>query len=198
MKRVLLGLMSAVLILSLALIVTACNKSGDDNASEAQEEVQTEEKESEETGPAVVHSITDIDTEDMNDQPLQIESVTLFDDGSVALVPMEDLKRNAESNNEIKDGAMHPFEDIGKVSQLYLVRFGNGGYRTLIALMDDGTLAALSAKELINDHIVVVMPNVTGRDNYKSVEQREDESAFSVVGITEDDEEIELDFSLDF
>ncbi|MBR0308523.1 MAG: hypothetical protein IJH92_06485 [Mogibacterium sp.] len=200
MKKVLLALLSAALILTLALFVTACNNGSDDAGTDSQEETaQTETEEPEETGPSAVQSITDIDTEDMNDIPLQIESITLFDDGTVALVPLEDLKRNAESNNELKeDGAMYPFADIGKVKELYLVRFGNGGYRTIIALMDDGTLSAMSAKELIDDHIVVVMPNMTGRDNYVSVEQTQDEFAFGVIGKTEDGEEIELDFSLDF
>ena len=84
------------------------------------------------------------------------------------------------------------------MKDVYLVRFGNAGYRTVICLMEDGTLSALSAKELIEDHITVVWDNLTGRDTYVSVEQTEDEDAFGVLGITEDDEEIELDFSLDF
>ena len=83
---------------------------------------------------------------------------------------------------------------------MYLVRYGNGGYRTIICLMDDGSLSALSANELIKDHITVVWDKLTGRDTYVSVEERlsEDEDAYGVVGITEDGEEIDLDFSLDF
>ena len=105
--------------------------------------------------------------------------------------------------NEIKDDktdAIYPFDEFGKVKDIYLVRFGNGGYRTVIALMEDGTLSALSAKELIEDHIAVVMPNVSGRDNYVSVEEikDEDEESFRVIGKTDDGEEIELDFSLNF
>ena len=64
--------------------------------------------------------------------------------------------------------------------------------------MDDGTLSALSAKDLIEEHILVVMPILTGRDTYVSVEQREKEDGFGVVGITDTDEEVELDFALDF
>ena len=111
---------------------------------------------------------------------------------------MEDLLKNAETNDEIKDGAMYPFADIGKVKDIFLVRYGDEGYRTLICLMDDGTLAAMSAKELIEDRIAVVMPNMTGRDNYVSVEQTEDDGYYGVIGITEDEKEVELDFSLDF
>ena len=200
MKKKLLGLLITLLITVLALGMSACG--GDDKENEAAADASqsgTEETQvPEEEGPEAVDTITDIDTEDMMDIPLQMESITLFDDGTVAIVPLDDLKRNAESNNELKDGAMYPFEDIGKVSKIYLVSFGNGGYRTLIALMDDGTLSALSANELIQDHIVVVMPNMTGRDNYTEVKQVKGEDAFSVIGVTEDGEEIELDFSLNF
>ena len=161
-----------------------------------------EQEESRKKEPAVevVKAIEEIDTEDMEDLPLQIESITLFDDGTLRIVPTEDLLKNAETNNEVVDGAIYPFEDSGKVKDVFLVRFGNGGYRTIICLMDDGSLSALSANELITDHITVVWDNLTGRDTYVSVEERpsEDEDAYGVVGITEDGEEIDLDFSLDF
>ena len=64
--------------------------------------------------------------------------------------------------------------------------------------MDDGTLSALSANELIEDHIFIVMDRLTGRENYVKVKEVTYDDAFGAVGITEDDEEIDLDFSLDF
>lgn len=200
MKKILTIILTLMLISAMALTLGSCgSKDGETEPEETQTE-QTETEETEEPEAAeVVKTISDIDTEDMHDMPLQIESVTLFDDGSVMLVPLEDLKKNAETNDELdENGAMYPFADSGKAKDIYLVRFGNGGYRTIIALMDDGTLSALSAKELIEDQIAVVMPNVSGRDNFVSVEQKEYEDGFGVVGKTEDGEEVELDFSLDF
>jgi hypothetical protein len=139
-------------------------------------------------------------TEDPAVLPHQIESVTLFEDGTLRIVPTDDLLKNAETNDELVDDAIYPFADSGKVKDVFLVRFGNGGYRTIICLMKDGSLSALSANELINDHITVVWDNLTGRDTYVSVEERlsEDGDSYGVVGITEDGEEIDLDFSLDF
>lgn len=191
MKRKLIVLL--VTIMAMAMALAGCGGSG--GSSEGGEAKKSQEKTETAT---VVKTIDEIDTEGMNDEPLQLESVTLYDDGSVRVVPLDKVKEIAETNDELKDGAAYPFKDIGKVKDIYLVRFGNGGYRTLIALMDDGTLSALSAKDLIEEHILVVMPNLTGRDNYVSIEQRENEDAFGVVGITENDEEIELDYSLDF
>ncbi len=182
-------------MMALAMMLAACGaKAGEEPA----EEPVPEEETVEEPAVEVVKTIDEIDTEDMNDIPLQIESITLFEDGTLMIIPTEDLLKNAETNDELMDGAIYPFEDSGKVKDVFLVRFGNGGYRTIICLMDDGSLSAMSAKELITDHITVVWDNLTGRDTYVSVEERKSEDAFGVVGITEEGEEIDLDFSLDF
>jgi hypothetical protein len=198
-RKRLLGIVSLFLMLTLAMMMTACGSKteAEPEAEEPQQEVAEEEAE-----PAIeaVKVIEEIDTEDMVEVPLQIESITLFEDGSLRIVPTEDLLKNAETNNEVVDGAIYPFADSGKVKDVYLVRWGNGGYRTIICLMKDGSLSALSANELIKDHITVVWDNLTGRDTYVSVEERpsDEDDGYGVVGITEDGEEIDLDFSLDF
>ena len=200
-KKKLMRSLSILLILALAMMLAACKaKTGGDDGTAEEEVVQEEVTEEEQPVVEVVKVIEEIDTEDMPDIPLQIESITLFEDGTLRIVPTEDLLKNAETNDELVDGAIFPFEDSGKVKDVYLVRFGNGGFRTIICLMDDGSLSAMSANELINDHITVIWDNLTGRDTYVSVENRlsEDEDAYQVFGITEDEEEIDLDFSLDF
>ena len=207
-KKRSLGLLALLLMLVLAMMLAACGA----KASEEPVPEEVPEETVEEPAVEVVKSIEEIDTEDMKDVPLQIESITLFEDGSLRIVPTEDLLKNAETNNELVDGAVYPFEDSGKVKDVFLVRYGSDGYRTIICLMEDGSLSAMSANELIKDHITVVWDNLTGRDTYVSVEERasDDESededgdeseggnAYRVVGITEDGEEIDLDFSLDF
>lgn len=197
-----LGLLVLLLILSMSVCVMFAGCGAKNKEEPAAEETVEEQEEEEAKEPAVeaVKTIDGIDTEDMNDLPLQIESITLLEDGTLRIIPVDDLLKNAETNNELVDGAIYPFADSGKIKDVYLVRFGNGGYRTIICLMDDGSLSAMSANELINDHITVIWDNLTGRDTYVSVEERlsEDGDAYGVVGITEDGEEIDLDFSLDF
>ena len=197
-----LGLLVLLLILSMSVCMMFAGCGAKNKEEPAAEETVEEQEEEEAKEPAVeaVKTIDGIDTEDMNDLPLQIESITLLEDGTLRIIPVDDLLKNAETNNELVDGAIYPFADSGKVKDVYLVRFGNGGYRTIICLMEDGSLSAMSANELINDHITVIWDNLTGRDTYVSVEERlsEDGDAFGVVGITEDGEEIDLDFSLDF
>lgn len=209
-----LSLLSLMLIIAMVMMLAACGgkDTGADTGTDASTDTGTEETVADEPAedepaedePAaadkleVVDSLEEIDTEDMMDVPLQIESITLYDDGSLRIVPTDDLLKNAETNNEVVDGGVYPFADSGEVKAFYLVRYGNGGYRTVICLMEDGTLSALSANELIKDHIFIVMDAITGRDTYVSVKQIEDDDAFGVIGVTDDGQEIELDFSLDF
>lgn len=190
-----LPLLSLMLIIAMMFMLVSCGGKGGDSGQSA-EPADTEESAAQKA--EVIKTLEEIDTEDMMDLPLQIKSITLYDDGTLKIVPAEDLLKNAETNNEVVDGAVYPFADSGKVKDFYLVRFGNGGYRTLICLMDDGTLSALSATELIEDHIFIVMDRLTGRESYVNIKEVKYDDAFGVVGITEDDEEIELDFSLDF
>ena len=188
-------LLCVLLMLFLALMLAACGAEKDTGTGEAE---GSQEEVPEEPTVEIVKSIDEVDTEDMHDLPLQIESITLLEDGSLRIVPTDDLLKNAETNNEVVDGAIYPFEDSGKVKDVYLVRFGNGGFRTIICLMDDGSLSAMSAKELINDHITVIWDNLTGRDTYVSVKEVESEDGYGVVGVTDEGEEIDLNFSLDF
>lgn len=199
-RKKLLGLIAVLMIMALA--ICGCGKKAEESEEAANAGTETtEDANTDDAGTnGEIEEVIEPDAEDVIEQdiPLQIERITLYKDGSIEIIPTEDLKKNAEDNKELKDGAMHPFEEFGKAKKIYLVRFGNGGYRTLIALMEDGTLSAMSAKELIEDHIAVVMPNMTGRDTYVDVKQVENEDSFGVVGVLDDGEEVELDFSLNF
>ena len=200
-RKKVLGLVAVLMIMTLA--ICGCGKKAEESEASPNEGTETTEDANatdDASDNGEVEEVIEPDAEDVikQDIPLQIERITLYKDGSIEIIPTEDLKKNAEDNKELKDGAMHPFEEFGKAKKIYLVRFGNGGYRTLIALMEDGTLAAMSAKELIEDHIAVVMPNMTGRDTYVDVKQVENEDSFGVMGVLDDGEEVELDFSLNF
>ena len=103
-KKRSLGLLAILLMLTLTVMLAGCKaKTAEEPAAE---EVPEQEEVAEEEEPAVevVKVIDEIDTEDMVEPPLQIESITLFEDGSLRIVPQEDLLKNAESNNEVVDG----------------------------------------------------------------------------------------------
>ena len=141
----------------------------------------------------IITLIEDIDTDDMFDMPLDIESVTLYDDGSVRVVPTGELLKNYEGSDALIDGGLYPFEYIDKVEEIYLVRFGNAGMRTVIALMSDGSLFAFSAQDLIQNHKITVYGDIGGMSGFVSVEQIQDGYAFGVMGINESGEEVLLD-----
>lgn len=192
MRKKLTTIIAMLMMLSLSVCMTGCGDK-DDAAEEAAEQQEIEEQL--EDLPEVVSTIEGIDEDLGPFEPLQIQSITLFEDGSVAVVPIEDLKKN-----EIKDDseAIYPFEESGKVKEVYVVPYGNAGYRTIMALMEDGTISAVNGNALVEDHIIAVMDGVAGRDNFTAIEERSDESAHYLVGITDDGQEVDLDYSLNF
>lgn len=193
------NIIALLLTLALVLCMTACGNKEEPEAAAPEEETQTEEAaEPEEEPVEVVKTIEDIDNpEELGPRvPLMIDSITLFEDGTVAIVPTDDLKKN-EIKDEDED-AVYPFEESGKVKDVWVVDYGNGGYRTIIALMKDGSISAVNGRALVEDHIFAVMDNVANRDTFTDVENRTDEDASSIIGITKDGEEVILDYSLNF
>lgn len=185
-------IIAVIVTLLMMLSMTACGN------KEAEEEVEEDEViiQEVEQGPEVVKSIDGIDTEDDKNVPMQIESITLFEDGTVLVVPTDDLKKNEMKDDEDAPG-IYPFADSGKVKDVFVVNYGNGGYRTIIALLEDGTISAVNGNALIQDHIIAVMNTVAGRENFVSIENIMDESAYGIIGHTEDGEDVVLDYSLD-
>ena len=196
------SIIALMLVMAMMICMTACGGSKEeseqaDTVNETQTEESAEPEAEEEELPEVVKTIEGIDDEEnlKYREPLMIDSITLYDDGTVAIVPTEELRKN-----EIKDDAeaVYPFEESGKVKDVWVVDYGNGGYRTIIALLKDGSISAVNGRALVEDHIFAVMDNVANRDTFTSVENRTDEDASSIVGITEDGEEVILDYSLNF
>lgn len=201
----------SILALMLALVMMICmcacsSKTEEADASGAAADSQTEEtaddseEAEEETEQAeAVKTVEGIDDEETlkTREPLMIDSIILYDDGTLAVIPTDDLRKN-----EIKDDAeaVYPFEESGKVKDFWVVDYGNAGYRTIIALMKDGSISAANGRALVEDHIFAVMDNVANRDNFESVENRRDEyeDAETIVATTEDGEEVILDYSLNF
>ncbi len=191
--------MLALLLALVMMIVSACGGKDDSQDSAAEgEETQTEEtageEEAEETAE-VVKTIDGID-EDLGPRlPLMIESITLYEDGTVAIVPTDELKKNELGDDET---AVYPFADSGEVDDICIVDYGNGGYRTILALMKDGSISAVNGRALVEDHIFAVMDNVANRDNFVKIENVTDEEGSTIVATTEDGTEVVLDYSLNF
>ncbi|HHW94578.1 MAG TPA: hypothetical protein GX736_01425 [Mogibacterium sp.] len=181
-KNLSLSFIALSVIFAMSICLVSCSKSNDDLAADSS---------AAENGPTIVKSIDAIDDTD-GAKDLQISSITLFDDGSVLLQTKDDLKKNEAEK-------IYPFEESGKVKDIYLVEFGEEGYRTVVAIMENGTISAMSSKSLIEDHIAVVRDNLLGRDDIEKVENTTDEYGYHLVtAYAKDGSDYSLDFSLNF
>jgi len=103
----------------------------------------------------------------------------------------DDLAKNESES-------IYPFADSGKVKDVYVVKFGTDGFRTVLCLMEDGTISILNPKALVEDHIAVARDNFGVRDNFVSIENiGDDEEGYEVIATTDEGDEATLDFSLD-
>ncbi len=195
-------IIALVLALSAMLLVTSCDKGEEsaDMSASANTEASQEAEPAEEPAPEVAQiamTIDNIDAEgDKKHKPLQIKSIVLYDDGTVEIVPLDELKENELGSSEEK--GIFPFGDFGKVKEVYVVGYGDEGYRTIIALMEDGTISAINGKALVEDHIITVAPKISGREDYVSVEIVEGDNGSSIIGHTKEDGEVILDNSVNF
>lgn len=192
--------MILALMLALVLMVCmgSCGKKDAEEAADTSADTQTEEAAEEEPAeelPEVVKTIEGVDEDIGPREPLQIDSITLYADGSVAIVPVDDLKKN-----EIKDDAqaVYPFKESGKVEDVAVADYGNGGYRTIVALMKDGTISVVNGRALVEDHIFAVIDNVANRDTFVEIQNVEQEDGYYIVGVTEDGNEVILDYAMSF
>ncbi len=195
MKRLYGVLAALIMALVLMMSMTACGGSEDAADAGAPEDTAAQEEEQPADTRAVVKTIEGVD-EDLGERlPLMIDSITLYDDGTVAVIPLDELKKNEIKGDE---EAVYPFEESGEVSDIYVVDYGNGGYRTIIALMKDGTVSAVNGRALVEDHIFAVLDTVGGRDDFTSIETETEEDGTTITAITEDGESVVLDYSLNF
>ncbi len=192
--------MILALMLALVLMVCmgSCGRKDDGGAADTSADTQTEENADtaeDEEMPEVVKTIEGVDEDLGPREPLQIDSITLYADGSVAIVPVDDLKKN-----EIKDDAqaVYPFKESGKVEDVAVADYGNGGYRTIVALMKDGTISVVNGRALVEDHIFAVIDNVANRDTFVEIQNVEQEDGYYIVGVTEDGNEVILDYAMSF
>ena len=190
-------ILALILALVLAVCMGSCGRKDAEETADTSADTQTEEaaEETSEELPDVVKTIEGVDEDLGMREPLQISSITLYADGSVAIVPVDDLKKN-----EIKDDAeaVYPFKESGKVKDVAVADYGNGGYRTIVALMKDGTISVVNGRALVEDHIFAVIDNVANRDNFVEVQNVQMEDGHYIVGVTEDGSEVILDYAMSF
>ncbi len=182
-KRLLLIFTAFTMVLLSAFFLASCGSAEEDASADTSAESEQ---------PEIVKSIDEIDGESGSAKDLQISAITLFEDGSVMIETKDDLKKNEAEK-------IYPFKESGKVKDIYVVGFGTEGYRTVVAILDDGRISAMSAKSLIEDHIAVVRDDILGRDNFTKIETSKDDNGNpTATAYDKDGSDYPLDFNLDF
>ena len=105
--------------------------------------------------------------------PLGLNAVLLTEDGDLCLETAEPL------DSELGKYVMV----AGGVKEVWLLPFGNGGYRTIIFLKDDDTVSAVSTTALLNDHVVEVLSNLGGYVGVETIESKQADDAMYVEAV---------------
>ena len=125
--------------------------------------------------------IKNIDENIKYEIPLGIDSIKLMKSGKVILVTSSD--KITEEETTVSLG----------VKEVYIYIFGNGGYRSVIFLKNDGTVSALNSSALIENNQIEVMDNLGGFTNVSYIKQVKTSDAFAVYVVLETGEEFMLD-----
>ncbi len=129
----------------------------------------------------VIKEIADIDTNLNHELPLGIESVKLMSSGKVILV----TKNENTPNEELTVGV--------NVKNIYIFPFGNGGYRSILFLKNDGTVSALNASALIENQKIEIMDNIGNYNNIEEIESVKGTDASLIRAKTTSGEQVILD-----
>ncbi len=129
----------------------------------------------------VIKEITDIDTNLNHELPLGIDSVKLMSSGKAIVVTNNENTPNEELTVGIN------------VKNIYMFPFGNGGYRSIMFLKNDGTVSALNASVLIENQKIEIMDNIGNYNNIEDIESVQGSDASFIRAKTTSGEKIILD-----
>lgn len=165
--------LSRIILITIALfLIIGCNNATDK---------PTKKDANPKTEDTIVKELKDIDTNLGHNLPLGIDSVKLMSSGKAILA----------TNNENL-----PTEELTvslNVKDIYILPFGNGGYRSIIFLKNDGTVSIVNASALIENKKIEVIDNVGEYTNIVRIEQQKETDGFLINAITESGEKLLLD-----
>lgn len=160
-------LQTFILVVSIILMI-GCTINNSNNINQKKED-------------KIIKEIKNVDSNLEHNLPLGIDSVKLMSSGKVILLTNDELIPNEEVTVSLD------------VKKIYIFPFGNGGYRSVLFLKNDGTISALSAKALIEDKRIEVLDNIGGYTNVVDLEQQKDSSASYINVVLESGEKKLLD-----
>ena len=130
---------------------------------------------------SVIKEINDIDANLGYNLPLGIDTVKLMSSGKVIIVPND------------KNIGMGELSVANNVRDIYVLPFGNGGYRSILFIKKSGTISIVNASSLIQNKRIEVIDNLGGYTNVNSIESKTNEYASVINVILDSGEKYPLD-----
>ena len=159
-----------VTFLTLCFCIVGCTSSNTNKQKLNNKSIDTIKKE-----------LKDIDKNLKYEVPLGIDSIKLMESGKVILVTSNDNITKEETTISIN------------VKEIYIFTYGNGGYRCILLLKNDGTISALNSSALIENKQIEVMNNLGNLTNVSYIKQTKDMESYLIYAVLEDGTEQMLD-----
>lgn len=133
--------------------------------------------------PVIKTKIDDIDDDESWFVPLGIDEILLYEDGDLTM----------ELDDALEDALGEYVFVAEDVREVYLLPFGNGGYRTIVFIKEDGTVSAVNMTKLLTGQELEVMDRLGGYQDVVSIEGRQDPDAMLVEAVMENGDRYLLD-----
>ena len=130
----------------------------------------------------VVYQLTGIDSNEWY-VPTGIDTILLTASGRLTLLTNGELKQSVGPEVTLAKDAV----------AVDLFNYGNGGYRVVLFIRSDGSLSAVSANDMINNHKITILDNIGGLKYVAEVYETMDLDAFGIIARTQDGTETLID-----
>lgn len=179
----------AAIIMTMCMAFAGCGSTSEEPAetettaaaeTEATNEAMTD---TQANSGVVKKEISDVDENTEPYLELGIDEIKLMEDGTLML----------EADGALEDAVGEDVTIANDVADVFVVPFGNGGFRSVIFIREDGSVSALSAEALINNHSIEVMDNLGGLTDVKTIEGMQDVDAFGVNAVLNSGDTVMLD-----
>ena len=140
------------------------------------------EKQKSKNNDSIKKQIKAVDENLNYELPLGIKKIKLMESGKVILVVTgKDNKTSEELTVSLN------------VKDIYIYPFGNGGYRSILFLKENGTVSAINTSELIEHKKIEVMDNLGNLTDITDISKENDQESSLIYAINSAKQKFILD-----
>lgn len=130
---------------------------------------------------SIVKEFKNLDKNLKYEEPLGIDSIKLMKNGKVTITP---------NDKNIAEGKITVISDV---KDMYIFTYGNGGYRTILFIKNDGSISAINTTSLIENKKIEILNNLGNYTNIVSIKQEKDQEGMLINAIDKSGKEYMLD-----